>query len=560
MKQEITIQPKISIIVPVYNVESYLKECLDSCVKQTLSDIEIIVVNDGSTDTSSIIVDQYAREYPQIIRAFHKSNGGLSDARNFGIDHAKGEYLAFVDSDDWIDRTMFQQLYEKAVQTDSDVVVCGWFSFYENGRRKLHPIKQNGSIEIFNHSILEKPEILFASKSYPWNKIFRRTLFTNNRHRFPVGQWFEDSAIIYNILADANRIACVPKCFYHYRALRDGAITNSLDNRIFDIFKSCESIRSYYQEKGIYNQSNRVLEQVICSHLFARLNVLFTNKEIQMARRYIRRSFRYLENHFPGWRKRYQFRGSKIEVILLRTPLNEVIVNGYLFVPKSLLSIAGTIKTKILEYLNKKKNSVIRHIKKKMLHRYGYHLLEDLNRVFKSASVPYFVDFGTLLGMVRDNGFIAHDIDIDLGVIATKKQQIMIRKALQDAGHKLWRTYRIDDNIVQESYHYMSWINKPLIRFDINYYVNDDEYSKTWLFYREPDTYYPPGIRNVVELVYSRIEKISTLQIKGHTIPVPYNAQRILEEKYGPNWKVPDPNWIYWNSPSARKLDKLGIY
>ncbi|MBR6563859.1 MAG: glycosyltransferase, partial [Clostridia bacterium] len=116
--------PKVSIIVPVYNVSDFLPRCLDSLVNQTLKDIEIIVVDDGSTDESQAIIDTYSANYPHIIKAFKKQNGGLSDARNFGIKRATGGFLGFVDSDDFVDITMFEKLYSKAYETDSDIVIC----------------------------------------------------------------------------------------------------------------------------------------------------------------------------------------------------------------------------------------------------------------------------------------------------------------------------------------------------------------------------------------------------------------------------------------------------
>ena len=115
--------PKVSIIVPVYNVSAFLPRCLDSLVNQTLKDIEIIVVNDGSTDESQAIIDTYSANYPHIIKAFKKQNGGLSDARNFGIKRATGDFLGFVDSDDFVDITMFEKLYHKAYETDSDIAI-----------------------------------------------------------------------------------------------------------------------------------------------------------------------------------------------------------------------------------------------------------------------------------------------------------------------------------------------------------------------------------------------------------------------------------------------------
>mgnify|MGYP000287779322 FL=1 len=123
---------KVSVIVPVYNVEAYLERCLDSLVKQTLEEMEIIVVNDGTKDNSQAIIDRYAAAYPQKVISLIKENGGLSDARNYGIPYAHGEYIGFVDSDDYLNVTMYQKLYDRAAETDSDIVVCGIYGIDVN--------------------------------------------------------------------------------------------------------------------------------------------------------------------------------------------------------------------------------------------------------------------------------------------------------------------------------------------------------------------------------------------------------------------------------------------
>lgn len=115
---------KVSIIVPVWNVEKYLEQCLDSLVNQTLKEIEIIIVNDGSPDNSQAIIDSYVKKYPKLVRSFIKENGGQGSARNFGLSKAKGNYISFVDSDDWLDLNALEEMYNVAIANDSDVVIC----------------------------------------------------------------------------------------------------------------------------------------------------------------------------------------------------------------------------------------------------------------------------------------------------------------------------------------------------------------------------------------------------------------------------------------------------
>ena len=132
--------PKVSIIVPVYNVEKYIEKCLESLVNQTLEDIEIIVVNDGTKDNSKEKILQYIEKYPQKIVYLEKENGGLSDARNYGLPVAKGEYIAFLDSDDYIEKNMYEEMYKKAKEENSDMVECDFLWEYLNSEKKV--IKQ----------------------------------------------------------------------------------------------------------------------------------------------------------------------------------------------------------------------------------------------------------------------------------------------------------------------------------------------------------------------------------------------------------------------------------
>ena len=162
---------KISVIVPVYNVENYLRKCLYSLVNQTLQEIEILMVNDGSTDHSQEIIDEFQTDFPLKIKAFKKENGGLSDARNFGIAQAKGEYFGFVDSDDEVSPGMFEEMYHLAKKHDAEMVICNLQKVNEKGKiiRKLPQIP-NMPEKIF----LRENFSVFSDISYfACNKIFK---------------------------------------------------------------------------------------------------------------------------------------------------------------------------------------------------------------------------------------------------------------------------------------------------------------------------------------------------------------------------------------------------
>jgi len=213
-------EPLISVIVPVYNVKPYLPKCLDSICGQTYTNLEIIVVDDGSTDGSGIICDEYAAKDSRI-KVIHQENGGLSVARNKGLDVATGEYIAFVDSDDWIDREMYKELYENLVKQGVDISMCSYIQHYPNrSRAKCN----SGKTHVWTGR--EAIRELIAGKrvaTMVWDKLYNKSLF--DEIRFPDGKIFEDAAIIYKLFAKSGKVSQVEKPYYHYLS-RQGSIIN----------------------------------------------------------------------------------------------------------------------------------------------------------------------------------------------------------------------------------------------------------------------------------------------------------------------------------------------
>ncbi len=228
---------KVSIIVPVYNVERYLEKCLTSLVRQTLDSIEIIVVNDGSCDHSQQIIEKFQQEFPGKIFGCFKENGGLSDARNYGIDRAKGEFLGFVDSDDYVSDTMFEDMYNLARKHHAEMVICNLQKVDENGKitQKLTQLP-NFPEKI----ILEKHLSAFSDLSYfACNKIFHRKLF--HKKRFRKGIHFEDIELIPQLLLQCKTLAFTPN--YHYQYLeRQDSISKSHTLKGLDILHAVETV------------------------------------------------------------------------------------------------------------------------------------------------------------------------------------------------------------------------------------------------------------------------------------------------------------------------------
>lgn len=252
----------ISIIVPVYNVENYLARCLDSLLHQTYQHIEILVVNDGSTDCSEKIIQDYAQRFPDKIIAFTKENGGLSDARNFGIDRAAGDYLGFVDSDDYITKTMFEEMLNLALKHQAEMVICNIQKVDENGNvtQKLTQIpNMPEKIDLETHFSV------FSDLSYfACNKLFTRELFAEKR--FKKGVHFEDIQLIPQLLLECKTLAQTQN--YHYQYLeRTDSISKSHTEKGLEILQAVKDVevlfkQSFYSKKLKELKNFQILEGV----------------------------------------------------------------------------------------------------------------------------------------------------------------------------------------------------------------------------------------------------------------------------------------------------------
>ena len=241
---------QVSIIVPVYNVELYLEKCLLSLVNQTLQEIEIVVVNDGSKDDSQTIIEKFQKEYPEKIFGFNKENGGLSDARNFGINKAKGQYLGFVDSDDYVSETMFEEMFILAEKHNAEMSICNLQKVDEYGTvtQKLTQLP-NFAEKI----LLENNLSVFSDISYfACNKLFRRDLF--NEKRFKKGIHFEDIELIPQLLLQCKTLAFTPN--YHYQYLeRQYSISKSHTAKGLDILKAVETVSDKFNQSPFAHQT-----------------------------------------------------------------------------------------------------------------------------------------------------------------------------------------------------------------------------------------------------------------------------------------------------------------
>lgn len=241
---------KVSVIIPVYNTEDYLKECIESLVNQTLREIEILIVNDGSTDSSLEIMKEFKNKYPNIIKIFDKVNGGQASARNYALPFAQGVYLGFVDSDDWVDSTMYEEMYEKAEKEDADIVICDMVDHFPD-RTVCYPSSR------FENKFKVTPSAC--------NKLFKRSLVKEDV--FPVGLWYEDFEFTTMQLMKTDCISVIHKGLYHCHCREVSTMYNNNSEKNQDILVVLEHLVEYVEKNGWYEKYKNVLEYLYIDHV-----------------------------------------------------------------------------------------------------------------------------------------------------------------------------------------------------------------------------------------------------------------------------------------------------
>lgn len=241
---------EVSVIVPVYQVEQYIRPCVDSILAQTFTDFELILVDDGSTDRSGEICDAYAR-MDERVKVIHKENGGLSDARNKGMDRAVGNYFMFVDSDDYIAPTMLECLYQSILMEDADLAVCNFLYYFEKDRNKNFSTGTEFEVlsakDVFYH---RKNERNYGIWTVAWNKLYKKEAFGELRFRF--GKFHEDEFWANDIYQLDLKIVTIPECLYYYRQRDNSIMGKKSSARDLDIIEALDERIFLYLEKPEY--------------------------------------------------------------------------------------------------------------------------------------------------------------------------------------------------------------------------------------------------------------------------------------------------------------------
>lgn len=251
---------KVSLIIPVYNVRDYLRKCLDSVAAQTYRDLEVVIVNDGSTDDSLEIVLEYTAKHPNF-QCYTIENRGLGGARNYGMEHASGEYILFLDSDDYIAADTVEVLVNAAQENGSDIVVCNCCDVREDGSVLLayKNVYKNATT-----SLAKEPEILL-NRACAWGKLYKRDLLQGFSYVSRV--WYEDMRLTPKLYLHAQRITYVEDSLFYY-VQRAGSIMNNLNySRNLEVIDAFEDLLGYFREQGAYETYKDILEFLVIDHV-----------------------------------------------------------------------------------------------------------------------------------------------------------------------------------------------------------------------------------------------------------------------------------------------------
>lgn len=286
----------ISIIVPVYNAEKYLKKCLDSLVNQTKKELEFILINDGSTDKSEEIIKTYKDKR---IKYFKNKNQGIGKTRNFGIEKSSGKYIMFLDSDDYFSNDACEILYKEAEKEKADLIV---FDYYRVEKGNLNEVK----IESFNATnIKDDPNLLLKVNLGPCNKIYKTDLIKNNDIKFEENLKYEDTLFVVKAIYNAKKIIKLNR-FLHYYMIHEKSETTVRDERVFDILKIVDKIRTYLKNDELMKDSVDKLTVKILTNYTIQQRYQSDKK---LAMKFIDEVFKYLEKEIPDYKNNKYYSG-----------------------------------------------------------------------------------------------------------------------------------------------------------------------------------------------------------------------------------------------------------
>lgn len=306
----------ISVIIPVYNGEKYIKKCLDSVINQTKKELEIILINDGSTDKTEEIIKKYTDKR---IKYYKNTNYGIGYTRNFGIDKSTSKYIMFLDSDDYMSEKECELLYNKCISEDLDISIC---DFYKVVNKDLIAVE----LPDFRSSSLKNNPDIITEYLNPWGKLYNRKMLVDNNIRFVEDLKYEDVPFVIETFCNAKKIGKVNE-FLHYYVIHNNSETTVRDRRCFDILKIVDIIRNYTKDKDYLKEKIDKLTVRILTNYTIQQRV---QKDKKIAMKFIDTAFDYLKKNVPDYKnnKYYENRGNK-KIIEKNRVLTKIYCNLY---------------------------------------------------------------------------------------------------------------------------------------------------------------------------------------------------------------------------------------
>lgn len=294
--------PDISIIVPIYNAEKYLNKCIDSILNQTKKELEIILVNDGSTDNTEKLIKSYKDKR---IKYFKNTNHGIGYTRNFGIDKATSKYIMFLDSDDYLEKTSCEKLFNKIEKDKLDIVMC---DFYKDYGDRVEEIK----LPSFKDSSLKDNPDIITEYLNPWAKLYSTKLIKDNKIKFVEDLKYEDAPFVIEALCTANKIGKIDECLNYY-VIHNNSETTVRDRKCFDILKIIDKIRKYTKDKDyLKDKIDRLTVRIITNYTIQQRN----QKDKKIGLEFIDKAFDYLKKEIPDYKNnKYYINSGKKKII-----------------------------------------------------------------------------------------------------------------------------------------------------------------------------------------------------------------------------------------------------
>lgn len=317
--------PKVSVIVPVYNVEKYVDKCLRSLVNQTMNDYELIIINDGSTDESEKIIEKYISAYPNLIKHIKQENQGLSDARNNGLKLINSDYVMFIDSDDYVCNDMLEKMYNKITKENCDFVICG-----------NNVVKENGEIISStypnNYCDLDFITQMLLGNLCAWNKIIKKEIIEDEDLLFRSRVWYEDIDFSFKLFMKAKKMCFLEENLYNY-LLRDGSIMNSKNlSRNLELLEAFDEIIRYAKKYNTYEKYYNEIEFLAINHIYISCMVRVlcdSNANKKEKKILLDKLLKYMEIHFPYKSKNMYIKylpcNRKIIYYLMKLKMYEII-------------------------------------------------------------------------------------------------------------------------------------------------------------------------------------------------------------------------------------------